>query len=144
MNDGVLNPLRTRLSGWLALRILLVLFGVLGLAALAVILCDAALDLPEVVRVAAPWVLAIGIVAVTVAGIWRWGRLNEQRVAQLFERTEPTLGDRLTNAVQLATRSSSTSVEEFLRREAVELGRKSAADLKAWPVVRRSVNAAFG
>src|SRR5262245_54284143 len=123
MNDGVLNPVRMRLAGWLALRILLALFGMLGLAALALILCDAALDLPEAVRVAAPWMLAIGIVAVTVAGIWRWLRLNEQRVAQLFEGTEPALGNRLTNAVQLASRSGTTSVEEFFRREAVELGR---------------------
>src|ERR1041384_5213969 len=137
MNDGVLNPLRMRLAGWLALRLLLILLGALGSAALASILCDVALDLPEEVRVAAPWILAASAVALICVGIWQWRGLDERRVARLFERTEPALGNRLTNAVLLAAKTGASSVEEFLRREAIDLGHRTASGLKAWPVVQR-------
>ena len=144
MNTGVLNNLRTRLAGWLGLSAVLWLFGVLGLAALALVLGDAALDLPESLRAAAPWVLGLFAAAVLAISVWQWRRLGERRVARLFERAEPALGDRLTNAVQLAGQSGSSGVEEFLRREAVDLGHRSATGLRAWPVMRRGFQWAAG
>jgi len=139
VNNSVLNSPRTRLAGWLALRGVLALLAILGTAAMALILLDAALDLPESLRAAASWILGLCGVTVLAVALWQWRKLNERRVARLFERTEPWLGDRLTNAVQLALQSSASGVEEFLRREAVELGRKAAAGLKTWPVVRRKM-----
>jgi hypothetical protein len=94
-----------------------------GAAALALVLADAAMDLSEGLRLATPWLLGAGAVVALGVAIARWYALNDRRVARLFERAEPALGDRLTNAVQLSSQPSADSVQEFLRREAVELGR---------------------
>src|SRR5262249_25415040 len=63
--------------------------------------------------------------------------------ARVFERHEPSLGDRLTNAVQLARNQGGEPVEQFLRREAIELGQRAAAGVTVWPVVRRGIGLAF-
>ena len=144
MTSGVLYHLRSRLAGWLGLRAALLLLGILGAATFLAVLLDAALDLPETARATAPWVLA-GVGALVVAwAIWRWRRFHEQRVARLFERTQPALGNRLINAVQLSQHTSAEAVEEFLRREAVKLGRQTAAGVAVWPAVRAGVKWAAG
>jgi hypothetical protein len=137
-----LTQLRARFRGWLALRVTLTLCGVVGALALAALVFDAALDLPESARLALPWVASLAGAMVVGLGLAQCRRANEQHVAGLLERAEPALGNRLSNAVQLATRPGENPVEEFLRREAVELGRKTAAGLKAWPVARRGVKRA--
>ncbi len=142
MNTGVLTPLRSGLGRWLALRALLAVSGAVGLLALAAVLSDAALDLPENVRVAAPWVLAAAAAAVSFAGLREWRSLSETRLARLFERMDSSLGNRLTNAVQLAQKTGATPVEEFLRRDAVELGRSNAGRLNARSVVRQRLKRA--
>ena len=139
MSRGVLHHLRARLAGWLALRTGVLLAGVVGLTALLAVILDAALDLPEAARAAAPWVLALCGCFVLGWGVWLWRRFEEQRVARLFERAQPALGSRLINAVQLAQRTGAAPVEEVLRREAVELGRKAAASALVWPAVRAGV-----
>ncbi len=144
MIAGVLKRLRRRLAGWLALRAGMLLLGVVGIVALMAVALDAALDLPEAARAAAPWVLA-GCGALVVSwGIWRWRRFEEQRVARLFERTQPGLGNRLINAVQLSQHTGAEAVEKFLRREAVELGRKTAAGVAVWPAVQAGIKWAAG
>jgi hypothetical protein len=141
---GVLKHLRTRLAGWLALRATVLLIGVVGVAAIIAVLLDAGLDLPEPARAAAPWMLAACGVLVVAWAIWHWRRFEEQRVARLFERTQPALGNRLINAVQLSGHTSAEAVEEFLRREAVELGRKAASGVAVWPAVGTGVKWAAG
>jgi hypothetical protein len=136
--------LRARLAGWLALRGTLLLLGTVGAAACAAVVLDAALDLPEGARAAAPWVLAGCGVLVVAWAIWHWRRFEEQRVARLFEQTQPALGNRLINAVQLSQQASADAVGEVLRREAVELGRKTAAGVAVWPAVRADVKWAAG
>lgn len=139
MNGDVLNRLRVRLAGWLTLRGLLVLLATVAATALAFLLGDAALDFSDSTRAAAPWVLGGAAVLFLVLAIIPLRRLNDARIGRTFERHDPSLGDRLTNAVQLGHHSADEAVEEFLRREAVELGRRAAAGVKVWPVVRRSV-----
>lgn len=139
MRTGVLRSLRRRLAGWVALRTGALLVGAVGLLALAAVLLDAAFDLPESARVAAPWALAGCAALVLSLGAWQWRRLEEGRVARLFERAEPSLGNRLINAVQLARRTGARGVEEYLRREAVALGRLTASQVLVWPAVRRGV-----
>ncbi len=142
MNKGVLNSLRTRLGAWLALRAGVALLGTVAAVALALALGDAAFDLPEPTRALAPWILGICAVAVAAAAAWHWRRLDALRLARLFERAERTLGDRLTNAVQLGSQPGASGVDEFLRRETVELGRRAARGVKTWPVVRRGMELA--
>src|SRR6516225_8551880 len=126
MKTGILQSLRARLGVWLVLRVGLLMAGVLGGALLAAVLLDAALDLPEEGRRLTPWLLGMGGLCVLGLGIAQWRRFEEQRLARLFERAQPSLGNQLINAVQLANHTSSTRVEEFLRLEAVERGRKAA------------------
>ena len=139
MTRSVLHRLRTQVAGWLALRVALSALIVLGVLALAAVLFDAALDLPEMVRVAAPWVSGAAVVAALGAGFWEWHQLPEARVARRFEQTDGSLGSRLINAVQLAQITGDSAAAEFLRREAVELGRRTASKLNAWPVMRRGI-----
>lgn len=139
MSAAVLSHLRLRVAAWLTLRGLLVLFGVVGVAALAFLLGDAAMDFSEPTRVAAPWMIGAGAVVLLILVVIPLRRLAEARMARLFERTEPSLGNRLTNAVQFAGKSGDGAVNEFLRQEAVELGRRTARGVKTWPVVRRGV-----
>src|SRR5262245_17094906 len=102
---------------------MLTVLAVVGLAVLAAFVCAAVLYLPDSTRVALPWIFGVvGIVLLGVA-VWQWQKLGEASVAKWYERVQPALGDRLTNAVQLAEKTGTSSVEEFLRQEAVELGR---------------------
>lgn len=144
MNVGILQSLRWRLGAWLTLRIGLLLLGVVGGVALAAGLLDTAIDLPEQERMLVPWLLGACALSVVGLGIWQWRRFEEQRLARLFERVQPTLGNQLINAVQLSKHTSATNVEEFLRLEAVELGRKAATRVLVWPVVREGVRIATG
>jgi hypothetical protein len=144
VNAGILQSPRRRLSGWLALRVALLLLGVIGGVALAAGLFDALTDLPEESRILVPWLLGACVLCVMGFGIWHWRRFEEQRLARLFERVQPTLGNQLINAVQLSKHTSTTNVEEFLRLEAVELGRKAAQGVAVWPAVQRGVKLASG
>ncbi len=143
MNSGVLNHLRNRLAGWLILRIGVLLIAVAAALALGAVLLDAATDLPESARVLSSWLLAASALVVIGSGIWRWRSLVEARVARLFERAQPSLGNRLINAVQLSTHQSSGEIEEFLRQEAVDAGRRAAAEVPTWPAVRRGIQSAL-
>src|SRR5882762_1031535 len=114
MKSSILQSLRTRLAAWLVLRLGLLLAGVVGGAALAAVLLDAATDLPEPERVAAPWLLGACAICVVGLGLWQWLRFEEQTLARLFEKVHPSLGNQLINAVQLSNHTSVTTVEEFL------------------------------
>ncbi|MGA2173579.1 MAG: hypothetical protein ABSH38_01215 [Verrucomicrobiota bacterium] len=124
---SVLGHIRSRLARWLALRTGLVLLAALALLSLGAVITDAALDLPAPCRVAAPWLLLVTALAVLGAVIFFWRRFSDPFLAWLLECTDPSLGNRLTNAVDLAHKTGASAVQEFLRREAVELGRQSAA-----------------
>jgi hypothetical protein len=139
---SMLNPLRARIAGWLALRIALTALAVFGSLILAAVFCDAALDLPETWRAIAPWALGIAVALILGAGIWEWRRLTEARLARLFERANVSLGNRLINAVQLAQKPGGSAAEEYLRLEAVRLGRETANNLRVWPVMRRNIRRA--
>ena len=139
MNSGILLSLRHRLSAWLVLRTGLLLLGLVGGLVLAAGLLDAAVELPEGWRAAAPWVLAACSIVVLIFAVWQWRRFEEQRLARLFEQVQPSLGNQLINAVQLAKETGSSNIEEFLRLEAVQLGRKAASGVAVWPVVRHGV-----
>ncbi len=139
MNSGILGALRRPLGMWLAIRIALLLLGAAGGLALIVGLVDVATDLPESARAIAPGILAGCALCVLALGIWQWRRLEDQRIARWFERSQPSLGNQLINAVQLSKHTSATTVEECLRLEALELGRKAAAGVPVWPVVRSAV-----
>jgi hypothetical protein len=139
MSNSVVSHLRRRLAGWLALRVLLALAAVAGAAALVLVLLDAALQLSERMRAAAPWALAGCVVLVLIAAMLRLRQFTVPRVARVFERAFPALGNRLTNAVQLADPPGVSPIQEFLRVEAVEMGRRAAMSARTWPVVRRSV-----
>jgi hypothetical protein len=143
VNIGILRKLRARLAAWLGLRTALMLFGLTGGLIVAAVLIDAAIDLPEGWRAAAPCVLAACALGVAALGIGEWRRMNEQRVARLFEKVHPNLGNRLINAVQLGQIQGSSQVQELLRREAVELGRNAAVDVAVWPVVRQRMRIAL-
>ncbi len=144
MTPGILRSLRSRLGAWLAWRLVALLTAVAAGGILAAFLLDASIDLPEQARVAVPWLLAGCNLFVVALGIAHWRRLSEPRVARLFERVQPSLGDKLTNAVQLSEHTGPTEVAEFLRLEAVELGRASAKGVMVWKAVRRSVRITWG
>ncbi len=144
MNATVLSRLRLRVAAWLTLRGLLGVLAVVAAAALAFLLGDAAMDFSDSTRLAAPWILAGGTLLLLVLAVVPLRRLGDGRIARNFERHDPSLGDRLTNAVQLARQQGGEPVEEFLRREAVELGQRAAAGVRVWPVVRRGIGFAFG
>ncbi len=142
MNGGPLNQLRARLAAWLTLRGLLALLAVVATVALAFLLGDAALDFSDATRVAAPWAMDAAALLLVVMAVVPLRRLGDARIARSFERHDPSLGDRLTNAVQLGRQSGGEAVGEFLRREAVELGQRAAAGVRVWPVVRRGLGLA--
>src|SRR6185436_46 len=64
---------------------------------------------------------------------------TEPRLARLFERTDPALGDRLTNSIELGAGPGVSPVDQFLRAETVALGQRAAAGVRAWPVLRHGV-----
>src|SRR5690349_13277602 len=105
MTEHVLTSLQRRLNGWFALRAVLLVVVASGGLLLALLLLDAQLDLSDGLRASAPALLAGSSVAVIASTIWRLRRLSQERVARLFERTNPALGNRLINAVQLSQRS---------------------------------------
>jgi hypothetical protein len=142
VNRGILQSIRRRLGAWLALRTGLLLVGAVAALALAAALLDAAVDLPEFARFATPWLLAAAAALVIGVGVWRWRRFEDQRLARFFELAQPSLGSRLINAVQFSRQSGSGNIEEYLRLEAVALGRQAAAQVVIWPVVRRGVRMA--
>jgi hypothetical protein len=144
VNATVLSRLRLRVAAWLTLRGLLGALAVVAAAALSFLLGDAAMDFSDATRLAAPWILAGGTLLLLVLAVIPLRRLGDGRIARDFERQDPSLGDRLTNAVQLARQQGGEPVEEFLRREAVELGQRAAAGVRVWPVVRRGIGWAFG
>ena len=142
MNFQVLHLVRLRFAGWLALRVWLTALGLVVALALAAVLADAALDLPETLRAAALWLLGAALMAALGAGWLEWRRLTEARLARLFEQTDSTLGNRLINAVQLAQKPPADGTEEFFQREAVALGRQTSKNLDPWPVVRSGLKRA--
>ena len=142
MNFQVLHHIRARFARWRALRIFLAtLGGVCGLALVAV-LTDAALDLPEAMRVTAWWLLGAAFLALLGAGFIEWRRLTEAKMARLFEQTDATLGNRLINAVQLAQKNAEAGAETYFRGEAIALGQRASKTLAVWPVVRRDIHKA--
>jgi hypothetical protein len=142
VNLPVLHHVRQRFAGWYALLMLLATLGVAGGLALAGMLGDAALDLPASLRAAVPWLLgALPVIALGVT-LAAWRRLAEARLARRFEQSDAALGNRLINAVQLAETTGGGGIEELFRRQAVELGRQTAAKLAVWPVVRTGVKQA--
>jgi hypothetical protein len=136
---SVLKDLCSRVRRWLALSAIFNLLAASAALALGAVLLDATLDLSENVRAVAP--LGLAVIAGSYFGfsLWRMRTVTERRVAWQFEQANPAIGTRLTNAVELAHKSGASAVEEFLRREAVQLGRVCAAALRAWSVVRRRV-----
>lgn len=142
MNFHVLHHVRSHFARWLALRAALVALAVAGGLAFVLVLGDAALQLPETFRAAVPWLLGAALLAVLGAGFLGWRRLTESRLARLFEESDAALGNRLINAIQLAGKTSASAAEELFRRDAVELGRRSARNLDAWTVVRRGLRRA--
>jgi hypothetical protein len=139
---SVLHTIRSRLAGWLALRTLLVLLTALVLLSLGAVITDAALDLPESCRLAVSWVL-YGTSAVVIGfGVRKWRRFTDPYLARRFESADPSLGNRLTNAVDLANKPGESAVQEYLRCEAVDLGRQSAMKLSAAAMMGRGVRRA--
>lgn len=142
MRKSVLQPLRARLAGWRALEAALQgLAGVGGLA-LAMVLADAAFDLPGGLRAAAFGLGAAIVLAPILGALLRAPLLTDEGLAGRLERSDVRLGTKLTNAVHLRRQPGVSSVERYLRSEAVELGRRAAMGLPAWPVLRRGVLAA--
>jgi hypothetical protein len=145
MTDKAITRLRQRLAGWLVLRGWLWIAVFLGVMLLGVVVLDAALDLPEAVRVAVPVGMGVLVLVGIVWLVVTWRQLTDARVARRFEAADPKLGTRLTNAVQLSGAESPNAIGEYLRREAVALGRQAAAGVAAGPVVRPGlVRAAVG
>ena len=136
---SVLHNLRSRLAGWLALRSALAALVLLATLALALALADAAVDLPEGIRVATPVILGAAVVGVLLAGWVFWRRLTEMRLARALELKDASLGNRLSNAVDLERKTGDSPAQEFLRREAVELGRKAASASPARQFLGRNV-----
>ena len=137
MSRNVLGSLRRRLAGWIFLRHFLLLLGLFGTLAFSAVLLDAFLDLPEGLRAGA-WTgpVAIFVAIIGFAG-WAWKRLNHERLARLLELAEPSLGNRLINAVQLSDAERPQPIAEFLRREAIDLGFDAARKTRTWPAIRR-------
>jgi hypothetical protein len=142
MSGGVMSQLRSRLAAWQAFRVVLWLTGAIGGIALAAIALDAAVDLPDAARVAVPWLAGLCALVIVARGWLQNRRMTEYESARIFEQSGASPGNRLSNAVQMAGRAGATPVEEYLRLETIELGRQTAAPLKAWPVVRSAVRAA--
>lgn len=147
--SSVVGGLRARLAAGRLLQLLCALASSVALAALVIVLLDATIILPEDVRVAVPWALGAVAAAVLVVGLAGLRHLSADRVACSLERSDPSLGTALTNAVQLARRSErakgkgASAVDLLLRREAVEHGRRRARQARAWPSMRRGVLAAL-
>jgi hypothetical protein len=139
VRNRVLNNLRARLGGWLLLRSFFILVGLLAGAALLALLLDATVDLSDAARVATPWLLGALALGVFIVFVWQLCQLNDRRIARQFESANPQLGSRLTNAVQLADQTCHSDVGEFLRREAVTLGQRSASEVRTAPLMRRGV-----
>jgi hypothetical protein len=141
--NSVLQSLRSRLGAWMALRAALAALAALGALTLAAVLADAAVNLPEDLRAAAPALLAAVVGGVLLTGWFVWRRLTEMILARALERKDAALGNRLTNAVDLAQKTGISPVQEFFRREAVELGRRAAAGVPARQFLGSSVSRVF-
>ena len=141
---GVVSRVRGRLAQLQAFRGALVLWTVVGIGALALVFADAALILPAGLRASAPWVLLVCVAAVVATVAAQLLRRGELWTARLLERRDGSLGTSLTNAVQLSSLSARTTVQEVLRRDAVQLGRRRAGGVRLWPVVRGGLAVAGG
>ncbi|MEY2409490.1 MAG: hypothetical protein QOF48_2160 [Verrucomicrobiota bacterium] len=139
MNGSILKPLRARLASWLVLRGFLALAALLAAFALAFLMGDAALNLSDTTRLAAPWILGCAALLFLGLALLPLRHLRDDRMARMLERQQPALGDRLTNAVQLSLATKTEAIAEFLRREAIVLGQRAAGGVRVWPVVRRGV-----
>jgi len=137
--NGVLHHLRSRVTRWLALFLLVLLLAIFAVLALGGILLDAAVDLPKMLRPSPGDFLAPGLVGFIVAIWFLRRRCSEAYLAWSWESKDPTLGNRLSNAVDLGKKSGDGPVQEFFRREAVALGRQSAAKLSAHQLWGRSL-----
>src|SRR3954468_2116470 len=122
MNGGILKRFRVRLGAWQTTSLLLALAGLACGVAAAAILTDAAIDFSDRFRALLPWCVLALLGAFTIWAFWRIGKLDEFRIARLWERSRPELGSKLSNAVQLARLSGGTDVQEYLRHESVQLG----------------------
>jgi hypothetical protein len=142
MNFQILSQVRARFRGWLALRTALAAGGTLTALALAAVLADAILDLPEGLRAAGLWILAAAAGGTLWAAFLEWRRVTEAHLARRFEQANTALGNRLINAVQLAERQPANAAEVYFQRETVTLGRAAALNLQVWPVVRRGLKRA--
>ena len=91
--------------------------GAPGESKLAAVLADAAMDLPETVRVATPMMLPVAVFAVLLTGWVSWRRHSEKFLARVLERRDPSLGNRLSNAVDLEQKIGDSPVQELLRPE---------------------------
>lgn len=140
-NSGasILDAARRQLTGWLVARTVLRFVAGCSAVILAAFFVDAALELPDEVRTLG--LPALGLLAgVLVATSWREGRgLRPGPLARRFEARDPALGNRLTNAVQLAHAPAPPGIGEHLRAEAIALGHRTAAGLRTAPLVRRSM-----
>jgi hypothetical protein len=134
---SVVGHLRRRVSAATVTVVLCSLVAAIGLAALAAVALDAIVVLSVTARVLAPYVLGAVAVAVLILGAYGLARLTAVRVARTFERRDVLLGTAVTNAVQFSTRSTTSAVEESLRRSAVDYGREKARRAKVWPAIRR-------
>lgn len=139
-----LVSLRRRLAGWLTASRLGTGLACLAGTLLVALLADALLDLPEGLRASTATILGI-LGLVLLGGAWRRLRiLSPSHVASLYEQRDPSLGSRLTNAVQLAAESSTSPVTEFLRGETIRLGQEEARQLRTWPLARPRILWAAG
>lgn len=139
VKEGVLHELRARVTRWLALRVILVAAATLAGLALAAVICDAALDLAENVRLATPWLLSLAVVAILCFGFFERRRFTDPKVARLLEKADTSLGNRLINAVQLAQQKCESPTGEFLRAEVVRIGQEAAAQQSAWRIMRGGI-----
>lgn len=135
----VLGTVRRRLFAGLVVRHAFVAVAALSGLVLALFLMDAIADLPERLRAATPVLLGTVAALVVALLIVRLHALRERRVARMLEQRDATLGNRLTNAVELAETKQPTDVGEYLRLAAVELGAHAAAQVRVWPFIRRGL-----
>ncbi len=103
---------------------------------LAVLLLDAALDLSDFQRAALPALLAIGAGAVIIWLAFKALVMTRNQIARRVERANRALGNRLSNALAFEREQGATPIEEVLRQETIELGLRTAATVRAWPLLR--------
>lgn len=142
MNAGrrsILKPVRTRLAVAHLSSVLMTSVAACAVALLALVLADAGLDLSDAIRQAAPLLVLLAGLLLLVPGLVRLRRIREESVAAMLEKQDPSIGTRLTNAVQLGSSDGATPVEDYLRSEVARLGRECVSKTRVWPLARRPV-----